>query len=405
MKTSCIAHVALALACLGLAGCETIGSLDGRAQSVNEITAKYSAKAILYNIVRAKQGEPLNFVSIGAVTGHNTFNGGIGLPAINIGPAKSTAQHMFTFGPNSLSASEGTDYSLNVMNDPQSYAALLRPVDTATIGFLLNMYYNRDTALFLFVSKIQVLENNKLTIYENEPFRFNIKTNRYEYNPNFESGFYKWMYWFIDKRLSVAVDPTFVPTYTKLGNARFCFDDRANDFYTNAAAPPPHKDISLCSKEEDKIYAVPYEDSRKSAGADQNSQGTSTANPQGPIGVAPKELMDFVDRDGDHVRVYTRSVLDAYRYLGILVNLHEMAPTELQKETSDIFYKSPDVAAIYVTHDTSNCWVAINYDGHDWCVPDNARETKKTFAMLHQLMQLYTAGKDVLVTPTVRLTQ
>lgn len=414
MRLSTIARAVLPLLCsVWLNGCETIGTLDGRAQSVNTITAKYAAEAVLYNIVRAKEGEPLNFVNIGALSGHNGFTGSVGLPTIYEGPGRTAAQRVFTFGPNTIGASESSDYTLGVVSDPQSYAALMRPVDTATIGFLLNMYYNTDTVLFLFISKIQVLEDNQTTVYENEPYYYNIETGRFGFNPKFEKGFYAWMSWYAGEPLSVAVDPTFVPAYTKIGNARFCFEDRENAFYKHATPTKPvNKNASLCSVLEESIYVLPYgEDWTQKPSEDQQRKPTEKgAQPPGPTaetpkGLTPKTLMGFVDRRGNEVRVYTRSVLGAYRYLGLLLNLRDSAPNALQSKDPDIFYNSPEVAALYVTHDRSGCWVSINYRGQDWCVPDNARETKRTFAMLTLLTQLYTATKEQQVTPTVRLTQ
>ena len=53
----------------GLCGCDTLGSIDERAQTFNKVSADYAAAAILYNILRAKEAEPLHFVSLTGVVG------------------------------------------------------------------------------------------------------------------------------------------------------------------------------------------------------------------------------------------------------------------------------------------------------------------------------------------------
>lgn len=406
-----IARSLLALLCVViLSGCETIGTVDSRAQKVNRVTATYSAEGILYNIVRAKEAEPLNFVTIGALTGHNTINAGLGLPTIVEGPGRAASQKTFSFGPNPLSASESSDYTFSVMNDPQSYAALLRPVDTATLGFLLNMYYNRDTVFFLFVSRIQITDkDNKTTVYDNEPYGYNGQTHRYGAESSFVGGFYQQMYhYIINQHLGVVVDPTFVPAYTAIGNARLCLDDRENAFYLPSKAPPAPQNASrtLCSKAENTIYDLPYQtkDQAQSRAAGQQP-GQSADTLALPQTLTPQKLFSFVDDEGNTVRVFTRSVLGAYRYLGLILRMQEADRSALQDSQDNIFFNSPDVGFLYVTHAQEDCWTSISYANQDWCVPNDARETKRTFALLHQLFELYTSGKDQQVTPTVRLTE
>ena len=61
-----------------LPGCTTFGTLQQRAEQVNVISANYAASAILYNILRATYAEPLQFVSLTAVTGHGTATASLG---------------------------------------------------------------------------------------------------------------------------------------------------------------------------------------------------------------------------------------------------------------------------------------------------------------------------------------
>ncbi|MBV9202388.1 MAG: hypothetical protein JO320_15040 [Alphaproteobacteria bacterium] len=120
-----------------MSACSLLGSIEERAAAVNLAAAAYSSSAILYNVLRASEAEPLNFVSFTGVTGHEGSNAGIGLPTLIIGPGRSPAEHLFLFGPNTVSASASNDFQVSVVDDPDSQAALLRPVDPATLGFLI----------------------------------------------------------------------------------------------------------------------------------------------------------------------------------------------------------------------------------------------------------------------------
>jgi hypothetical protein len=109
--------------------------------------------------------------------------------------------------------------------------------------------------------------------------------------------------------------------------------------------------------------------------------------------LAPDDLLTFKDPSGNTVRVYTRSVLGVYRHLGLYL-LGEQPVAD----------PSPG-RYLTITHDTTNCWSRISYEGQDWCVPNSARGTKVTFAVLRQMLQLYTSSKDVQTTPSVRVVQ
>jgi hypothetical protein len=154
---------------LWLSACSTVGAIEDRAESVNGATAEYQARAILYNILRASEAEPLNFVSLTGVTGHNTFSAGIGLPTIIIGPGRTPPQNLFLFGPNTIGGSVSNDFNVNVVDDPTSLAALLRPTDPATIGFLINENYSVRDVLFMFISTIELRDKAGHRLYVDVP--------------------------------------------------------------------------------------------------------------------------------------------------------------------------------------------------------------------------------------------
>jgi hypothetical protein len=195
-----------------LASCEFLGSMEERAEEVNKNTANYAASAILVNVIRASLAEPLNFVSITAVTGHQTASAGVGLPTIVLGPHVHTSPHFFAVGPNSISASESNDFNVNIINDPQSFAALLRPVDPATIGFFIDQGYEQARVFFLFVSRIQIADakTGKIKLDLNQdPLRY-IKGG-FTLNESYASANYATLVKYLNEGISAKVEERFVP--------------------------------------------------------------------------------------------------------------------------------------------------------------------------------------------------
>ena len=77
----------LLIASLAIAGCaDEVGSIDDRAQTINQETADYGAAAVLLNILRSGSAEPLNFVALTGNTGHESLTSSLGLPTFFIGP-------------------------------------------------------------------------------------------------------------------------------------------------------------------------------------------------------------------------------------------------------------------------------------------------------------------------------
>lgn len=278
-----------------LTACSTLGPIEERAQSINVTTADYQAAATLYNIMRASQAEPLNFVSLTGVTGHNTFTAGIGLPTIIVGPGRTSAQNLFLFGPNTVGASVANDFVVNVVDDPQSIAALSQPSDVATLGFLINQQYDLDEVLFLFVSKVELTDTNDHVLYsdqplpdpsrsldsdsnvaaqkagtdecisgsfiqpavtespvpsgfgrqyctfENEPLAFDPASGAYIHNDEWEFGFRPLLNRYIDAGLTVVVDPAYVPQPGKSGNGSFCFGRPDPDVFPKGVPLRPDK--------------------------------------------------------------------------------------------------------------------------------------------------------------------
>lgn len=142
--------VASSAAALG--GCSVLDSaIDGRARTVNGASGDYSSVAILTNIVRASRYEPLNFVSLTGFTGHDTFNSA--MPSFVLPPANPV---VVGFGSSTASTVFSNDFNVSVLDDPDSYAALLEPVNPALMALFVKAGYPRELIYLLFIDYLRV---------------------------------------------------------------------------------------------------------------------------------------------------------------------------------------------------------------------------------------------------------
>jgi hypothetical protein len=404
-----LGHFGLAISTLmavaGLCGCETIGSIDERAQAVNQITADYAASAVLYNILRAKNAEPLNFVSITGVTGHNTLSASLGLPTLILGPGQTPTQKLFIFGPNVVGGSDSNDFNVNVINDPQSFAALLRPVDPATMGFFIAQGYEQARIFFLFVSRIQIVDptTKALIDFSHEPL--GESPVGYVFDKEYKK-FYDQMTEYLDQGLSVKVDPTFVPQGGKTGRAVICFDQKWIDEKTEKYLyDHPDRLRNPCPQQLAAPQKTPPEPpvAVKTGGGNhlQLNISISTQQPQEEA----KPDFTFTDQQGRLVQLQTRSVYSAYRFLGELLLVRENLGDEAARQVMPGFFTgNPVTEFLYLTHDVAGCWTSVVYQGIQWCVPAAALGTKRFFSILHQLFELYASPSNQPATSTVRVT-
>ena len=226
-------------ALLTLGGCSEIDAIDSRAQTMNESVASYYSEAILLNVIRASRSEPLSFVSLSGLTGHNTITGNVGLPAITIGPhtppvaPTPVPARNYVFGPNTVSKSVGNDFNANVVDDSATYAGLLAPINPATIGFFINQGYSRELLFFLFVDRFRLLNLDGTLVeeYTNDPVGvqdYEVKTKDGGAYPSYQQinseCFQNYLAWMIREGFTAQVDVDALPTARSAPANRLCAD-------------------------------------------------------------------------------------------------------------------------------------------------------------------------------------
>lgn len=113
----------------------------------------------------------------------------------------------------------------------------------------------------------------------------------------------------------------------------------------------------------------------------------------------------FEDLDGNTVVLHTRSVFGAYRFLGEMLLIRGSLDHIGRGNTmTGMFTGNPPTEFLYLTHDETNCWVSVTYENDRWCVPGDAFKTKRIFALLHQMFELYARPNNQPNTSTVRVT-
>jgi hypothetical protein len=98
--------------------------------------------------------------------------------------------------------------------------------------------------------------------------------------------------------------------------------------------------------------------------------------------------------------------MSAYRFLGELGRISRLVSAEDLKKSglADLFDDDPAARLIDITTDLTGCWAGSFFEGKHWCVPSEATKTKRVFAILHQLFELYANPNNQPATQTVRVT-
>lgn len=115
-------------------------------------------QAILLNVVRASQFQPLNFLVYQAYTGTATASAMASSPGFIIGPDRTNAQKQYTFSNSTVNATGTGTGSISVQNlDTQDfYDALLSPVDFTNLYAFQRQGYPRELLFRLFADYVSL---------------------------------------------------------------------------------------------------------------------------------------------------------------------------------------------------------------------------------------------------------
>jgi hypothetical protein len=113
--------------------------------------------------------------------------------------------------------------------------------------------------------------------------------------------------------------------------------------------------------------------------------------------------------------IQPRSAYSMFQFLGNLIKLQRTqgveaegvyVPRDDEREVPKLSTVADDRSLFTVTQEiTGECFAHTWFNDGDYCIPDNAANTKRIFSMLAQLIAIQTQASDLSITPTVRVIQ
>src|SRR5262245_39939000 len=143
------------LSFVGLLGaCALVDQYGSRAYDGNLNTQNAINQEVLLNIVRASRYQSISWNPATQITGSQTETLSTGLPTINIGPAQTAANHIYSI-TNSLSSGVNGAFTTTPLATTAFQTGMLTPVGLKTVA-ALTTYYPRDVVFYALIAAIDV---------------------------------------------------------------------------------------------------------------------------------------------------------------------------------------------------------------------------------------------------------
>lgn len=395
------------------AGCALNDRVDNRVSTYDIAAERARDEMILTNIIRASRAEPLAFLQLGQVTGAATAGGQLGLPSLVLGPPATSAatqalQQQAVFGanaaesgfaPNSVNMTGSTNFNVSPSETKEFYQGLLDPVGPETLHAFVGQGIARELLFYLFTEKLIETWHGAVQQFPNDP-----------HDQNYQKEFEDYVILAIRYGISAEEDPSDVDRIQK--EKRENLEKKFNvtvDVSTAAqqAAPEEQKpkwrlcfDLALA----DPKFAKP------------NGRAPICGSHQEPLGSQGRPLdpqtVTFPSSQGGTVvlQVQPRSTFAIFQFLGRLVAETKQGTTPIilqSSEATDPGGPFEDSYLFVLTNGSaSGCFLEVNYEGQNYCVPNQgpgAINTKRILGLLAQLLALNTTVNEIPTTPQVQV--
>jgi hypothetical protein len=376
MRRVCFLAAAAAVVVLA-SGCAYTDHFNDRLASYDISTEQARDQMILTNVIRASRAEPLAFQSIGNLLGQTSASGQLGLPSLVLGPRAGLsaaqreldAQSVFGANPNasgavgnSFNTAVNTSFNLTPNETKDFYRGLLLTVAPETLGFFADQGIAPETLFYLFTDSVTEKKAGQINQYVNDPL----------YSESF-THFQRYVALASRYALTAEPQPGFNAPKAKTTAAK------------GEEAIASSAEYRLCFDRSRWAPGTPFANNRPLCGSKDKMPDERTVS--------------FVDQQGVPitVRVAPRSTFSIFQYLGRLVaegdagriKLLTEAATGRQPLFDDNFFLVESGGA-------GPCFLAVNYEGRDYCVPEeDARNTKRILGLLVQLLALSTEVRDI----------
>ena len=173
VSASRLVVLAASVLAASVGACAVIDRPDPRHDTINRAAANARNELILLNIIRASHSVPLNFVAFSRVSGSQSAQANVGLPAFGLGPVPlvSSVQKQTVFGSSVFNANTNVNnsFDISILESREFYHGLLTPVDLATVNYFGRQGYSRQLLFWLFVESVRETYNGKTYEYRNDP--------------------------------------------------------------------------------------------------------------------------------------------------------------------------------------------------------------------------------------------
>jgi hypothetical protein len=424
---ACVAGACLAML---LSACAAIDPVDSRYDTVSRSLAKARNESIFLNLIRASHDYPLSFVTVANVTPTMTNTSTFGLPNFLFGPntALPATTSIFTpgrdviFGNTTASNSTaiGTNFNVSTQETSAFYEGFLKPIDLQILDYFIRQGYSRELLFWLFTDAVEItVQGQTLGTRYNPP-------EDYGCSPKDPKKRCFRDFVLVAIAAGVTVEEQTLQKAASGGAkgsgggaggsskpettifARFCFNPVLADRAANAMGAPLYHQVA--SKFVD--FNLPITSFSPKCGSAWNSvQEAEQPQPDTfNFNVGPIKF-----------KIIPRSAYGVFEFIGTLIKIQRdhpaPAPTVYipperapEEQSLPILRTVPagddhDLVRVVLGNGDGRCFVhSWFYDG-DYCVPEDATNTKRIFSLLAQLIAIQTAATDLSITPIVRVIQ
>jgi len=429
-----------------LGACAVVDPVDSRYDTVSRSLAKARDESIFLNIIRASHDYPLAFTTIANVTPTMTNTSSFALPSFLEGPGSvirsgTTVASTFPssapfrdilFGNTTAanSTAVGTNFNVSTEETGSFYQGFLKPIDLQILNYFLRQGYPRELLFWLFADSFQFQvgssARNAVGYQYDPPDSYGCPRNKLPGVP--QLCFRDWVWAALLSGLTVE-EKTILKSGGGGGGgsqdhssgssnssgaskgaetttvSRFCFSpvlqrQAINQIGPVAAAIRPYMPFSVSMIKPDQLCGN---------WSDKAAEQQMTL-PQGDtfkLAIGPYTF-----------RIVPRSAYGVFEFLGNLLKMQQenlgpapsafiVPPRDSLPPVTDlppVLLTAQDEPLITVLRDSElNCFSHTWFYDGDYCVPQNATNTKRIFSLLSQLIAIETTATDLSFTPVVRV--
>ena len=444
---------------LGLTGCIAFGSIDRRADTINDQVANGQNQGVLLNLARASRNEPIYVVAFNQLSASGTTDFHASAPTFILGPSKivnaasATADKLqtFTAGTTYLDNQTNTNFQMSLLGSKDFYSGLMAPVTLQDVDLLLHQGYARELIFYLVIAKATITPMTDEVLGPDGKPTLDAKGNPVHTAPKLGP----------DGKQELDADGN--PKYTMVpaGPPQVVFNDPET---LVDEVQHPEKHFKFTSFEyyiqeamehglTTETYLAPDEtagdDSSSGAGGGQAKApkliahaelcydralvkagdiGDIDANsfcgvkpairtkpgPSEPLYVKLNDLPPPLQGEPLEVVVTTRSIYGMFYYLGDIIGHDDEAVVHLHHYDSlpaETTVEEPLInvlAGKNLPFGPDGCFSKVFYEGGTFCAPetgDGADNTKRIIAILNALLALKQSNADTPTTQSVRIEQ